>query len=67
MLARVMTGLALLHQKLGTAPLALLVLGLLYGLYVVKMHLGIDLFPNWGLHLLGPRSLLRAALRLLGG
>jgi hypothetical protein len=31
----------------------------LYGLYVVKMHLGIDIFPHWGLHLYGPRALLR--------
>jgi hypothetical protein len=31
----------------------------LYGAYVAKMHLGIDLFRDWGLHIYGPRSLMR--------
>lgn len=46
----------LLHAQLWTV---LLVLAGLYGLYVVKMHLGIDIFPNWGLHLYGPRRAVR--------
>jgi hypothetical protein len=30
-----------------------------YLAYVVKRRLGIDIFPHWGLHLPGPRSLAR--------
>lgn len=41
------------------APALALGLGAFYALYVVKMHLGIDIFPHWGLHLYGPRSLVR--------
>jgi hypothetical protein len=51
-----------LHAKFGTVPLiGLAVIGL-YTLYVIKMHLGIDIFPNWGLHLLGPRSFIRVMI-----
>ena len=34
----------------------------LYAAYVVKCRLGIDLLPQGGLHLPGPRSLLRRLL-----
>jgi len=54
-----------LHAKLGTTPLVGLVLGALYALYVVKRHLGFDIFPNWGLHLPGPRTLVRIIARKL--
>jgi hypothetical protein len=40
-----------------------------YSLYVIKTRMGIDIFPNWGLHLRGPRSLarwLRARSKKLG-
>ena len=59
MMTRVFAALFALHAKLGTVPLLLLALAGVYGLYVVKMHLGIDLFRGWGLHLYGPRSLVR--------
>jgi hypothetical protein len=42
-----------------TLALPLLALLALYGLYVIKRRLGIDIFPHWGLHLPGPRSLVR--------
>ncbi len=40
---------------------AFLLLGVIafYALYLVKTRLGIDIFPNGGLHLPGPRSLVR--------
>lgn len=49
----------LAHAMVGTLPLAVLTVFILYCLYVVKMKLGIDIFPHWGLHLPGPRTLLR--------
>ena len=67
MLTRVLAPLLVLHAWLGTVPLALLVLAGLYGLYVVKSHLGIDIFPNWGLHLHGPRSAVRWLIGRLRG
>lgn len=42
-----------------TLLLLLLILAALYALYVIKRHLGIDVFRPGGLHLPGPRSLLR--------
>ncbi|HJT08724.1 MAG TPA: hypothetical protein VJ747_17465 [Stellaceae bacterium] len=48
-----------LHATVGTVAFAALVLLALYILYVAKMHAGIDIFPHWGLHLPGPRTLLR--------
>jgi hypothetical protein len=38
----------------------------LYALYVVKMKLGIDIFPHWGLHLYGPRTLVRLLFHQFG-
>ena len=67
MTVRVLAPLVVLHAKLGTMPLIMLVLAGLYGLYVVKMHLSIDIFPNWGLHLYGPRSVLRWLISRLSG
>jgi hypothetical protein len=59
MMTRVLAAFFSLHARLGTIPLVLLVLAGLYGAYVAKMHLGIDLFRDWGLHIYGPRSLMR--------
>ena len=56
-----------LQARLGTVPLILLVVLGLYGLYVGKMRLGIDIFPNWGLHLYGPRSAVRWLIGKLSG
>ena len=53
------------RTKLGLASLGLLSILGLYALYVVKMKLGIDLLPNGGLHLPGPRTLLRQILHFL--
>jgi hypothetical protein len=36
-----------------------LILAALYLAYVLKRRLGVDIFPHWGLHLPGPRSLAR--------
>jgi hypothetical protein len=47
------------HSRIGTPPVVALALLGLYALYVVKTHLGIDIFPHWGLHLWGPRTVLR--------
>jgi hypothetical protein len=44
--------------------LAVLVASGFYALYVVKRRLGIDIFPDTGLHLPGPRTLLRKFARL---
>lgn len=48
-----------LHATLGTVALTVLIAFALYALYVAKMHAGIDIFPNWGLHLPGPRTLVK--------
>ncbi len=65
LLARGWAWLVWLQAKLGTVPLlGIVVLGL-YAIYVVKMHLGIDIFPDWGLHLPGPRTLVRMVARKL--
>jgi hypothetical protein len=42
-----------------TLALPPLILLALYGLYLLKRWLGIDFFPQWGLHLPGPTLLLR--------
>ncbi len=64
-LARAWALLLWLQASLGTLPLlGLAVIGL-YALYVVKAHLGIDIFPDWGLHLPGPRTLVRMIARKL--
>jgi hypothetical protein len=44
-----------------------LALATLYALYVIKAHLRIDVFPRGGLHLYGPRTLLRRLIAKLGG
>jgi hypothetical protein len=54
-----------LHATLGTVTLVILIAFGFYTLYVVKMHLGIDIFPDWGLHLPGPRTLVRTIARWL--
>ncbi|HEX7970253.1 MAG TPA: hypothetical protein VF502_18670 [Stellaceae bacterium] len=65
MVARGWALLVSLQAKLGTIPLlGLAVIGL-YALYVVKLHFGIDIFPDWGLHLPGPRTLIRMIARKL--
>ncbi len=64
--ARRLTLLIWLDDRFGTVPLVGLALGLLYALYVVKRHLGIDIFPDWGLHLPGPRSVAKIIARRLG-
>jgi hypothetical protein len=38
----------------------------LYFLYVAKVHFGIDIFPAWGLHIPGPRTLAKIIARRLG-
>lgn len=48
-----------LHATMGTVALTALVVFALYILYVAKTHAGIDIFPHWGLHLPGPRSLVK--------
>ena len=59
MLTRVWHFAVWLHATLGTVALAALIVLALYTLYVAKMHAGIDIFPHWGLHLPGPRTLAR--------
>ncbi len=60
------TFLVWLHATLGTVPLAALVVFGFYALYVVKVRLGIDIFPGTGgLHLPGPRTLVKMIARLL--
>jgi len=54
-----------LHATLGTVALAALVALALYILYVAKVHAGIDIFPGAGLHLPGPRALMRMIARWL--
>lgn len=64
MLASTWMYLQRIHATLGTIPLAVLVACGFYALYVVKVHLGIDIFPDTGLHLPGPRTLLRKIAHL---
>lgn len=52
-----------LHATLGTIAFAVLIAVALYVLYVVKMHAGIDIFPHAGLHLPGPRTLVKMIAR----
>lgn len=54
-----------LHASLGTVALAVLIAFALYILYVAKVHAGIDIFPHWGLHLPGPRTLMKMIARWL--
>jgi hypothetical protein len=59
-----------LHDLLQTALFSLLGVAALYVLYVIKARVGIDIFPEWGLHLYGPRSLVRwlvSEIRRLAG
>jgi hypothetical protein len=56
-----------LHAALGTAGVIVLAIFGLYALYVIKMKLGIDIIPAWGLHLPGPRTLLREIGQSLAG
>lgn len=58
---------AWLYAALGAIPLLLLALLALYALYIIKVRLGIDIFRNGGLHLYGPRTLLRRLIAKLGG
>ncbi|MGO8916027.1 MAG: hypothetical protein ACLQJR_08975 [Stellaceae bacterium] len=60
-----MTLLIWLHERLGTIPLVGLAVCGFYALYVVKLHLGFDVFPRWGLHLPGPRSFAKIIARKL--
>lgn len=60
MVIRVWSYLSALYAHPWALPaIFLLSLCAFYALYVIKMHLGIDFFPNWGLHLPGPRSAVR--------
>ena len=61
-----LTLLTWLHAWPAIISLAGLAVCGLYALYVAKVHLGIDIFPAWGLHLPGPRSLARIIARKLG-
>ncbi len=58
-MSRTLLAVSAFHGRIGTVPFVLLILLGVYALYVIKMHLGIDIFPNWGLHLYGPRTLVR--------
>ncbi len=63
LLARLWSFLVWLRATLGTIPLLGLAVVAAYALYVAKAHLGIDIFPDWGLHLPGPRTLVRIIAR----
>lgn len=65
MVARGWAFLASLWAKLGTVHLLGFAVLALYVLYVAKLHLGIDIFPDWGLHLPGPRTLVKMIARKL--
>jgi hypothetical protein len=65
MFMRIWNGAIWLHGTLGTVMLVALIVFALYALYVVKVHLGIDIFPDAGLHLPGPRTLMRMIARWL--
>jgi hypothetical protein len=54
-----------LHATLGTVAFAVLIAFALYILYVAKTHAGIDIFPHAGLHLPGPRTLVKMIARWL--
>jgi hypothetical protein len=54
-----------LQSTLGTVAFTVLIALALYILYVAKMHAGIDIFPGAGLHLPGPRTLVKMIARLL--
>ncbi len=56
-----------LHAKLGTAPMLVLAIIGFYVLYEIKAKLGIDIFPHWGLHLPGPRTLFRQIAQAMEG
>lgn len=45
--------------KLGPVPIVLVLLLGIYLAYVVKAKLGVDFLAEGGLHLVGPRTLLR--------
>jgi hypothetical protein len=59
MLMRIWNFAIWLHATFGTVAFAALIVFALYILYVIKMHAGIDIFPHAGLHLPGPRTLVR--------
>jgi hypothetical protein len=67
MLASTLALVSRLDATLGVIPLLLLALVTLYALYVIKARLRIDIFPRGGLHLYGPRTLLRRLIAKLGG
>lgn len=67
MLASILAMVSWLYTVLGLIPLLLLAVAALYALYVIKARLGIDIFRHWGLHLYGPRTLLRRLVARLGG
>jgi hypothetical protein len=67
MLHPLLSPLASLYAWLGAIPLVLLTVAALYAIYVIKMRLGIDIFRHGGLHLYGPRTLLRRLIAKLGG
>jgi hypothetical protein len=67
MLASVLAMVSWLYAVLGLIPLLLLAVVALYAIYVIKMRLRIDIFPRWGLHLHGPRTLLRRLVAKRGG
>ncbi|HUC69395.1 MAG TPA: hypothetical protein VMA53_28510 [Stellaceae bacterium] len=67
MLASVLAMVSRLYAALGLIPLLLLAVVALYALYVIKARLGIDIFRHGGLHLDGPRTLLRRLVAKWGG
>jgi hypothetical protein len=67
MLASLLAMSSRLYAALGLIPSLLLAVIALYALYVIKARLGIDIFRHGGLHLYGPRTLLRRLVAKLGG
>ncbi|HWI28257.1 MAG TPA: hypothetical protein VN668_14880 [Stellaceae bacterium] len=55
----IFTALSFLSALSETALWLLLGVFAFYALYILKVRLGIDIFPDWGLHLYGPRRLVR--------
>jgi hypothetical protein len=67
MLASLLAMSSRLYAALGLIPLLLLALLAFYALYLIKGRLGIDVFRHGGLHLYGPRTLVRRLVAKLGG
>ena len=67
MLASLLAMSSRFYAALGLIPSLLLALLAFYALYIIKVHLGIDIFRRGGLHLYGPRTLLRRLVAKLGG